>query len=247
MWLAGHQRCRQWIFVSGSQLLSRMGSIQCFKRDKREARRAARNVSPLHAAPGRRLLGYSSIWHIPLIHGKSISSAGNGHPAMTDRVNGLYRRFSGRGLIRVFLPRHVEWSARMKHRGAGKRGTNMLGTSHRPAQGGWCWNRCFYCICWRRSGPTGWCLCFPPQWGLKCTYFLTETHTFQSHQCSAFSLCSKYLRAFHIITGTGRAWARCCPALLFVLLKAKHQLNNYLNVSFSFFLFSTASFVKMMR
>lgn len=133
LFLAGHQRCRQWIFVSGSQLLSRMGSIRCFKKDQREARRAARNVSPLHAVPGRRLLGYSSIWHILLIHGKSISSAGNGHPAMTDWVNGLYCWFSGRGLIWVFLPRHAEWSAFVKHKAAGKRGTNMLGTSHRPA------------------------------------------------------------------------------------------------------------------
>ena len=38
-----------------------------------------------------------------LIHWKSIRSAGNGHPVMTDRVNGLYRRFSDKGLILVFL------------------------------------------------------------------------------------------------------------------------------------------------
>lgn len=38
-----------------------------------------------------------------VIHWKSIRSAGNGHPVMTDRVNGLYCWFSDKGLILVFL------------------------------------------------------------------------------------------------------------------------------------------------
>lgn len=45
-----------------------------------------------------------------LIHWQSIRSAGNGHPVMTDRVNGLYCLFSDKGLILVFLHLHAEHS-----------------------------------------------------------------------------------------------------------------------------------------